>query len=179
MSYGYFITYNVVGGILWVAIFTVAGYFFGNIPFVQENFELVIIAIIVISVIPAVYEAWKAHQESKAGKKEDDEDSKIKGPRVRGFVGSRRSSRALAPSTFVRLVFYHCAPLCSRRQFSPLLSIRIAPLNRSRTEPDHQRYVCFRSSCFSPDQKMSDGQAATVIILGTGNGGPAKETIFT
>jgi membrane-associated protein len=68
MSYGYFITYNFIGGIAWVAIFTVLGYFFGNIPFVQKNFELVIIAIIVISVIPAVVEAWKARQESKAAK---------------------------------------------------------------------------------------------------------------
>jgi membrane-associated protein len=68
MSYGYFITYNFVGGISWVAIFTIAGYFFGNIPFVQKNFELVIVAIIVISVIPAVVEAWKARQESRAEK---------------------------------------------------------------------------------------------------------------
>ncbi|MBN1427134.1 MAG: DedA family protein [Anaerolineae bacterium] len=65
MSYGYFLTYNVVGGILWVAIFTIAGYFFGNIPFVQRNFEFVIIAIILVSLVPAVYEAWKAHRESK------------------------------------------------------------------------------------------------------------------
>ncbi|MBN1312013.1 MAG: DedA family protein [Anaerolineae bacterium] len=70
MSYGYFITYNFFGGVLWVALFTVAGYFFGNIPFVQKNFEVVIIAIILISVIPAVYEAWKAHQESKTAKVE-------------------------------------------------------------------------------------------------------------
>lgn len=68
MSYGYFITYNVVGGVLWVAIFTIAGYFFGNIPFVQNNFEIVIIAIILLSLVPAVYEAWKAHQESKSPK---------------------------------------------------------------------------------------------------------------
>jgi len=62
MSYGYFITWNVVGGITWVAVFTLAGYFFGNIPFVQNNFELVIVAIIVISVIPAVVEWWKARK---------------------------------------------------------------------------------------------------------------------
>ncbi len=65
MSYRYFITWNVVGGITWVALFTLAGYFFGNIPFVQENFELVIIAIVVISVIPAVVEWWKARREMK------------------------------------------------------------------------------------------------------------------
>jgi membrane-associated protein len=65
MSYGYFITYNLVGGVLWTAIFLYAGYFFGNVPFVKDNFSLVIFAIIFISVIPAVIEAVKAHQESK------------------------------------------------------------------------------------------------------------------
>ena len=56
MSYGKFITYNVVGGILWVAICLFAGFFFGNLPFVKQNFSVVIIAIIVISVLPGVYE---------------------------------------------------------------------------------------------------------------------------
>jgi membrane-associated protein len=65
MSYGYFITYNFVGGITWVALFTFAGYFFGNIPFVQKNFEFVIIAIILISVLPMVFEWWKARREAK------------------------------------------------------------------------------------------------------------------
>jgi len=59
MSYGYFITWNLVGGISWVALFTLLGYFFGNIPFVQKNFELVIIAIVLISAIPAVSEMLK------------------------------------------------------------------------------------------------------------------------
>ena len=59
MSYGYFITWNLVGGVSWVALFTLLGFFFGNIPFVQKNFELVIIAIIFISLIPAVVEALK------------------------------------------------------------------------------------------------------------------------
>jgi len=63
MTYGYFITYNVVGGIVWVAIFTFGGYFFGNIPLVKENFSLVIIVIILISVIPVFIEAWKARRE--------------------------------------------------------------------------------------------------------------------
>ena len=66
MSYGYFFSYNVFGGIIWVVLFTLLGFFFGNIPFVKANFELVIIAIIVISVVPAVWEAWKARQEIKA-----------------------------------------------------------------------------------------------------------------
>lgn len=63
MSYAYFATYNVVGGITWVALFTLMGYFFGNIPFVKTNFEFVIIAIILISVVPMGVEWWKARRE--------------------------------------------------------------------------------------------------------------------
>jgi membrane-associated protein len=65
MSYSYFFSYNVVGGIAWVLLFTFAGFFFGNIPFVQKNFELVIIAIILISLVPAVWETLKARREVK------------------------------------------------------------------------------------------------------------------
>ena len=65
MSYAYFATYNIVGGITWVFIFTLLGYFFGNIPFVKKNFELVIIVIILVSVLPMVFEWWKHRQESK------------------------------------------------------------------------------------------------------------------
>ncbi len=60
MSYGFFFRWNIIGGITWVATFTLLGYFFGNIPFVQKNFELVIIAIILISLVPAVVEGIKA-----------------------------------------------------------------------------------------------------------------------
>jgi membrane-associated protein len=56
MSYGKFISYNVVGGILWVTLFVWLGYFFGNLPFVRDNFSFIVVAIIIISVLPAVYE---------------------------------------------------------------------------------------------------------------------------
>jgi membrane-associated protein len=56
MTYSKFITYNVVGGVLWVFLFTLLGYFFGNLPFVQDNFEFVVIAIIAISVVPMIWE---------------------------------------------------------------------------------------------------------------------------
>ena len=56
MSYGRFIAYNVFGGIGWVGILTLGGYYFGNIPFVQKNFSAVIMAIIVISILPGVIE---------------------------------------------------------------------------------------------------------------------------
>jgi membrane-associated protein len=53
MSYARFLAYNVAGGVLWVAACVFAGYFFGNLPFVKQNFSLVILAIIVISLLPA------------------------------------------------------------------------------------------------------------------------------
>jgi len=66
MSYGKFLLYNVVGGIVWIAGFTYAGYFFGEIPIVKRNFTLVIMAIIIISVLPAVIEFWRARREAQA-----------------------------------------------------------------------------------------------------------------
>ncbi len=66
MSYSRFIAYNVFGGILWVALFIFAGYFFGNLPFVQHNFTLVILAIIVISVLPGVYEYLRGRYQRPA-----------------------------------------------------------------------------------------------------------------
>jgi membrane-associated protein len=65
MPYGYFITWNLIGGATWVATFTLLGYFFGNIPFVQKNFELVIIAIILISLVPALLEAVRVRKGMK------------------------------------------------------------------------------------------------------------------
>lgn len=56
MTYWKFLYYNVIGGVGWVAIFVFGGYFFGNIPFVKRNFSFIILAIIVISLVPAVFE---------------------------------------------------------------------------------------------------------------------------
>jgi membrane-associated protein len=70
MPYGFFIRWNVIGGLTWVATFTLLGYFFGNMPFVQKNFELVIIAIVVISFIPAVSEWLRARSEMRKAKVE-------------------------------------------------------------------------------------------------------------
>ena len=70
MPYGFFLRWNIIGGVTWVATFTLLGYFFGNIPFVQKNFELVIIAIIVISLIPAVVEGLKARKDLRQPKAE-------------------------------------------------------------------------------------------------------------
>lgn len=70
MPYSYFITWNLIGGVTWVATFVLLGYFFGNIPFVQKNFELVIVAIILISLVPALTEAVKARRELRQPKAE-------------------------------------------------------------------------------------------------------------
>jgi membrane-associated protein len=65
MNYRRFMAFNVIGGFLWVALILPAGWFFGNIPVVKNNFELVVIGIIVVSVLPMIYEVWKARQLQK------------------------------------------------------------------------------------------------------------------
>jgi membrane-associated protein len=66
MSYRHFMAYNVVGAILWVVLCSVAGYFFGNFEFVKKNFSVVILAIIVISILPAVVEILRERRRSRA-----------------------------------------------------------------------------------------------------------------
>jgi len=60
MHYGKFISFNIIGGIVWVLLFTFAGYLFGNIPAVKHNFTLVILAIIGLSVLPMLLEFAKS-----------------------------------------------------------------------------------------------------------------------
>lgn len=65
MDYTQFLVYNIVGGITWVFSFTILGYFFGNLPVVKENFTLVVLGIIVVSVLPMFYEYWKERSSHK------------------------------------------------------------------------------------------------------------------
>ena len=60
MNFGKFTLFNAIGGISWVSLFVLVGYFFGGIPFVQDHFELVIVGIVVVSLIPAIAGAVKA-----------------------------------------------------------------------------------------------------------------------
>jgi membrane-associated protein len=59
MKYKKFIFYNIVGGIIWVSLFLFAGFFFGKLPFVKNNFTIIIIAIIIISIMPAIFEYFR------------------------------------------------------------------------------------------------------------------------
>jgi len=59
MHYPTFLFFNVAGGIAWVVICTLAGYFFGNIPAVRKHFELVVIGIVLVSVLPLAWEWWR------------------------------------------------------------------------------------------------------------------------
>ena len=66
MHYGRFIRYNIIGALMWVGLLTYAGYFFGELPVVKNNFGLVVIGIIVVSVLPMVVEIAKAKWGKKA-----------------------------------------------------------------------------------------------------------------
>lgn len=56
MTYSYFLSYNVIGGLIWIALFTFGGYYIGNIPIIKDNFSIVTVLIILISVLPIAYE---------------------------------------------------------------------------------------------------------------------------
>ncbi|WP_404817042.1 DedA family protein [Streptomyces thermolineatus] len=68
MNYRTFITYNLVGGVLWGAGVTVLGYFLGQIAFVREHIEAILIGIIFVSVLPVVFELLRARKGSKGNK---------------------------------------------------------------------------------------------------------------
>ena len=65
MTYPKFIAYNVIGGLAWVALFVFGGYFFGRLPFIQQNFSFVLLAIIFISVLPAIIEVIRSRQQGR------------------------------------------------------------------------------------------------------------------
>ncbi|MEU5903641.1 VTT domain-containing protein [Micromonospora sp. NPDC047527] len=67
MNYRTFVTYNIIGGVLWGTGVTVLGYFLGQLPFVKANIELILIAIVAISVVPIVIELLRARMAAKRG----------------------------------------------------------------------------------------------------------------
>ena len=71
MNFGRFTLWNVIGGVSWVSLFVLVGYFFGGVPFVQEHFEVIVIGIVAVSVAPAVVGAVKAALSSRKAKEGD------------------------------------------------------------------------------------------------------------
>jgi membrane-associated protein len=65
MHYPQFAFYNVIGGLAWVLICTLAGYYFGNFEPVKKNFELVVVGIVLVSVLPLAWEWWAARRRSR------------------------------------------------------------------------------------------------------------------
>ena len=65
MTYLHFISYNIIGAAAWVLLFIFGGYWFTDLPLVQNHFHYVIVAIIVISVLPAIYEVWAERRKSR------------------------------------------------------------------------------------------------------------------
>ncbi|WP_134705625.1 DedA family protein [Rahnella sp. CJA17(1/100)] len=72
MSYRHFAAYNVIGALVWVLLFTYAGYLFGDLPIVQENLKLLIVAIIVVSILPGVIEIWRHKRAAAKEKRQQD-----------------------------------------------------------------------------------------------------------
>lgn len=68
MHYQRFLLFNVIGGISWVSLFLFSGYFFGNIPFVKDNFEVVVIGIVIVSVVPIIFERLRSKRKPKVNK---------------------------------------------------------------------------------------------------------------
>lgn len=85
MTYGHFIIYNVIGGLLWVSLFLFGGYFFGNLPVVKHNFTYVIFVIIAISILPGIIEYLKSKTNRKSGKSEDTKSVTPKGAKDINF----------------------------------------------------------------------------------------------
>lgn len=68
MSYRHFALYNISGGLLWVLLFSYAGYLFGDLPVVQENLKLLIVAIILLSILPGIIEVWRHRRAARQQK---------------------------------------------------------------------------------------------------------------
>jgi membrane-associated protein len=70
MTYAKFFSYNVIGGIAWITLFVFGGYLFGNVPVIKRNFTIVILAIIIISILPVVYEVIRQKMQNQKNERQ-------------------------------------------------------------------------------------------------------------
>ncbi len=78
MHYGTFLTYNIVGGFIWVTSLTFAGYFFGGLPVIKDNFEYAVLGVVFVSLLPMIYELIKHKIDKRKNEKESTSMQKIK-----------------------------------------------------------------------------------------------------
>lgn len=83
MNFSKFTLYNVIGGVAWVSLFVLVGYFFGGVPFVQEHFEVIVLGIVAVSVAPAVIGAIKGALASRKAGKADSVEKRAKHARAK------------------------------------------------------------------------------------------------
>ncbi|MDD6785222.1 MAG: VTT domain-containing protein [Eggerthellales bacterium] len=69
MNFAKFTLFNIIGGVSWVSLFVLVGYFFGGVPFIQEHFEIIVLGIVGVSVLPAIIGAIKGMVATYKGKK--------------------------------------------------------------------------------------------------------------
>lgn len=84
MNFGKFTLFNVIGGVSWVSLFVLVGYFFGGIPFVQDHFEIIVLGIVAVSVAPAFIGAIKAAMNSRKNKKNGGDEVEKHGAHAKG-----------------------------------------------------------------------------------------------
>ena len=77
MNFGKFTFFNVIGGVSWVSLFVLVGYFFGGVPFVQDHFEVIVLGIVGVSVLPAFIGAVKTALNARARKQAGSVDEEV------------------------------------------------------------------------------------------------------
>ena len=151
MNFGKFTLFNCIGGISWVSLFVLVGYFFGGIPFVQDHFEIIVLGIVAVSVAPAFIGAIKAAMSARKNKRAgSDEDAELPAresehrrrvahaPRARPCEAvSCEGTKATRDSELIRWQ-RHCTENTGRR-YSKTSSARSISSARSRTRSSRTR----------------------------------------
>ncbi len=94
MNYRHFVSYNVVGALLWGVGVTLLGYWLGNFTFIKDNIEVLLVAIVGVSVLPIVIELWRARRKEKAGETVEGRDTDFDEPAERAAVEREVFGRA-------------------------------------------------------------------------------------
>ncbi|MBO0920152.1 VTT domain-containing protein [Cellulomonas sp. zg-ZUI222] len=97
MHYRHFVSYNVIGALLWGVGVTLLGYWLGNFSFIKNNIEALLILIVGVSVLPVVFELWKARRKEKAGETVEGRDTDYDEPVERAAVEREVFGHAATP----------------------------------------------------------------------------------